>query len=193
MILKEQHHDCYCLSICTEPIDQWMNERQCVRTHTHSLKHYMQGHSTDWHQGVQQYSMGCILRCSYVSMNGSVCVSWPSSLVLKARLTLVNVPLNGFRTNVGSGQKERSEALKCVELHCRLEALLTLATTVKTDKKNQKVGSNPWLNGSSAGRDSFTNWSMSFSCSFSIFCHHLVQFRELKFLVRLRELEYSVN
>ena len=120
-------------------INEWMSASVSGHTdthrhtHTHTLKHYMQGHSTDWHQGVQQYSMGCILSCSYVSMNGSVCVSWPSSLELKVRLTLVNVPMNGFvsqdwccvRTE---GEKWSSEVCVCVcvELHCRLEALLLI-------------------------------------------------------------------
>ena len=178
MILKEQHHDRDCLSICTH-LDQWMNERQCVRTHrhtqththTHTLKHYMQGHSTDWHQGVQQYSMGCILSCSYVSMNGSVCVSWPSSLELKVRLTLVNVPMNGFvsqdwccvRTE---GEKWSSEVCVCV---CVCGATLQTGGAAVDpgpswkQTKTLKVRSNLRLNGSSTGlvsRDLFTSWNM---------------------------------
>lgn len=101
---------------------------------------------------------------------------------------------SSFRTNVGSGRKERSEAVQCVELHCRLEALIQEhRQNGPKNKKSEAICGWTGRVQDSWARDSFTSWNMSLYCSLSIFCPHLVQFRELKFFVRLRELEYSVN
>ena len=122
MILKEQHHDRDCLSICTH-LDQWMNERQCVRTHRHTQTHTHTHSNTTCRvtaltdTRVFNSTVWDVFWAALMYLWMDQCVSAdPLLWSLKCVWRWWMFPWMGLsvRTDVVSGQKERSEAVKCV-------------------------------------------------------------------------------